>query len=232
MQKTKNLNLKINGFTLIEMVVAVAVFLIISGVAVGMFLSVIQRQREVLAEQELLNQISYAQEYMSRALRMAKASSSNTDAGCIDLGAVYQLTQYDAGTESYKGIKFLNMTDAVYDGAERNAMCEEFYLDDATDPARPVLMMQKGTDSAVALTSPDLEIKSLKFSVNGYGGPFSDCPYVVVEDASCNAATNEDGIQPRVTILMNVEFAGQPEEIIQTSVSQRNLNVNVGAQPE
>jgi prepilin-type N-terminal cleavage/methylation domain-containing protein len=213
------------GFTLIEMMISLAIFLLISGAAVGIFISVTQRQKEVLAEQELLNQISYAQEYMSRALRMAKASTSNIDIGCIPLGDIYLLTRPESNF--YNGIKFLNQSDA---DAAGNAMCEEFYLDDKTDADHPVLKMQKGIDNPVALTSSDMKIKSIRFVVlgaNGLDGSSAGC----ASQDNC-AATNHDtpAHQPRVTILLNVEFAGQPAETIQTTVSQRNLNVN--AQPE
>ena len=49
------------GFTIIEMVVVMAVFLFIVGAAISIFISVIQNQRRVLAEQQTLNQISYLQ---------------------------------------------------------------------------------------------------------------------------------------------------------------------------
>jgi len=225
MKKQNIFNFK-NGFTLIEMVVSIAVFLLISGVAVGIFLSIIQRQKEVLSEQELLNQISYAEEYMSRALRMAKASTSNTDGDCLDLGNVYVLTlpETEQGSEQtgfYKGIKFLNQTDGVYDGSERNAMCEELFLDNTTDPSRPILMIKKGNDPAIALTSPDMKINYIRFSVNGGTGSAAEC----LDVAECPAATNSDETQPRVTILLNIEFADQVRRF-QTTISQRNLNVN------
>jgi prepilin-type N-terminal cleavage/methylation domain-containing protein len=247
------------GFTVIEMVISLAVFLIISGVAVGIFLSVIQRQKQVLSEQELLNQISYAQEYMSRALRMAKAATSNTDLECLPvLGDVYLLTRPDS-SGIYKGIKFLNQSDAVYDGEERNAMCEEFFLDNITDPGHPVLMVQKGNDpsvSAVALTSPDLKINSMRFVILGANG--SDGSLTGCADPNECGATNKDGFQPRVTTLFDVFMPGdgsgsgaicvisgdcqvagegcdsgkcRPIREIQTSVSQRNLNVNPQTQP-
>ena len=246
MEKSDIFNKK-KGFTLIEMVVSIAVFLLISGVSVGIFLSIIQRQKEVLSEQELLNQISYVEEYMSRALRMAKAATSNSDISCLGQGNIYVLTRPENGF--YNGIKFLNQTDGVYDGSERNAMCEEIFLD--TDAEHPVLVIKKGQnlDAAlpIALTSPDVKINYIRFGVNGLTGSLTDCSPI---NSVCAAATNSDEIQPRVTILLGVggsrsscttgsdcQIAGEgcddgecrPIRTIQTTVSQRNLNVS--AQP-
>ncbi len=258
MKKQNISNLK-KGFTLIEMVVSIAVFLLISGVAVGIFLSIINRQKGVLSEQELLNQISYAEEYMSRALRMAKTSTSNTDITCLSLGNIYVLTSPETApdlgqTGFYKGIKFLNQTEGEYVNGERNAMCEELFLDNTTDPAHPVLMIKKGDDLAVAITSPNMKINYVKFGVNGLTGSSADC----TGQPECPAAISTDEIQPRVTILLGVFMPGndggsgiscttslncptvnegcdngkcRPIKIFQTTVSQRNLNVNVSAQP-
>ena len=57
------------GFTLIELIVVMTVFLLVIGAAMGIFISIVQNQKKILSEQELLNQISYVEEYMSKALR-------------------------------------------------------------------------------------------------------------------------------------------------------------------
>ena len=62
---------KQKGFTLIEVLVSISVLLVISGVAVSIFLSVVMGQRTILANQDLSGQLSYSLEYMSKALRMA-----------------------------------------------------------------------------------------------------------------------------------------------------------------
>ena len=64
--------MKFRAFTLIEMLIAVVIFSIIIGAATGVFVSAIQLQKYNLAYQQLLDQTSYAMEYMSRAIRMAK----------------------------------------------------------------------------------------------------------------------------------------------------------------
>jgi len=60
------------GFTLIEMMVAVAVFSLLVAAGSSAFVSSIKAQRQSLATQEVLDQTSYLMEYVSKALRMAK----------------------------------------------------------------------------------------------------------------------------------------------------------------
>jgi prepilin-type N-terminal cleavage/methylation domain-containing protein len=240
--------LKERGFTLIELVVVTAVFLFVVGAAIGVLISIVQSQRIVLSEQQLSNQISYVKEYMSKAIRMAKTETNEnclrdqTGADTDYPGYIYLLTRYSTNLARFKGIKFINQSDG-------NA-CQEFFLDD-TDPANPVLKELKNSvndSDAVAITSADLKINSVKFSINGSDGSAS-----IPNSNSCTissqcGASDQDTVQPRVTILLDVKTAinnqmsnlmnwfnvittggMQPSDrTIQTTDSRRNLNVNNG----
>ncbi len=191
------------GFTIIELVVVLAVFLIIIGVVADVFISMVSSERRILAEQELLNQTSFAIEYMSKAIRMATKDASGNCLG--QAGYIYLLTHCDTGNICH-GVKFINQTDG-------NA-CQEFFLDSTTDPAKPALKEIKGNGTAKNILSDRLEIKYGKFIING--------------DSTLGFATGGDLIQPRVTVLLDVktQLTGrQQEKIIQTTVSQRNLNL-------
>ena len=59
------------GFTLVELVVVISVFLLVISTATSIFISVVQNQKILLAQQEALSQISYTLEYMTKGLRMA-----------------------------------------------------------------------------------------------------------------------------------------------------------------
>lgn len=207
------------GFTLIELIVVMAVFLFVIGTSISIFISIIQHQRRILAEEELLNQTSYVIEYMSKALRMAKADTSG-DCLTDDLGVshpeyVYLLTRPDSKTGFYRGIKFINQSD--------NNACQEFFLDDTGETS--VLKEKKeyvpyailGDESAIALTSEKIKINSLRFGINGLDGSIRGTDYVSDSDAS----------QPRITILLDVESgtgASEAAKKIQTTVSRRTLN--------
>jgi prepilin-type N-terminal cleavage/methylation domain-containing protein len=202
------------GFTLIELIVAIAVFLLIIGVAITIFISIVINQRIILSQQQLLNQTSYVEEYMSKALRMAKKDATGAclidEYGDPHQGYIYLLTRPDTNLGIYKGIKFIN--------ANNNA-CTEFFLDDSSG-AIILKEIRDGSDP-VPLTSEKLEIISVRFGINGGTGCYSgtaECPI---------GASENDVVQPRVTISIEIKIAGDdesPTRRIQTTVSQRNLN--------
>jgi len=218
-------SVKNKGFTIIELIVVMAVFLFIIGAAIGIFISIVQHQKRVLAEQQILNQISYVEEYMSKALRMAKAETSE---GCLNAdnpGYIYLLTRYDLALQTFRGIKFLNQSEVDSFG---NPLCQEFFLDNS-DPANVVLKELKNStnsSNAVAITSKSLKINFVKFSINGSGGSTftsDSCPSTM----RCGASS-ADLVQPRVTVLLNVSIPGDSQGVsrtIQTTVSQRNIVV-------
>jgi len=187
----KPLNIKMKGFTLVEILVAVAIFSSVIVVATSILTMSITAQRKILAQQEITDQISYAIEYMGRAVRMARKDASGT---CLQgsAGYNYQLTHVDSG------IKF-----NTYDGR-----CWEFWLDSATQQ----LMVNIGTNPSFPLSSPAIKVISFKVKLTGEG--------------------QADNIQPKVTIFLNLKGGGlkpetQPEMKIQTTVSQRNLDITI-----
>jgi prepilin-type N-terminal cleavage/methylation domain-containing protein len=210
--------MKNRGFTLIEMMVVMAVFLFVIGAAITIFISTIQEQKRILSEQEILNQVSYVLEYMSKALRMAKSAVTDSDTDCLgqgNLGYVYMLTRPDLVSGVFKGIKFINQSN-------QNA-CQEFFLDNISDPSRPVLKELRNSSvsgDAVAITSTDFKINSIRFAINGTDGSINNC-----QDVQQCGASVLDSVQPKITILLNVQIPGdsQPAKIFQTTVSQRNL---------
>lgn len=257
------------AFTLIELIVVMAIFLFIIGATLGIFISIIQQQKKVLAEQQFLNQISYIEEYMSKALRMATVDATGECLGYDNRGYIYLLTRYNGSLGSdglFRGIKFLSQSD--------NNACQEFFLDGDGTLNNPFALKELKTypplyppvldDKAVALTSTDLQFYSespVKFSINGSDGSalvpvFDQGIWVSCTGTDVCGASNLDYIQPKVSILLNVIIPGDnqgiktacksdmkcpvnqacdlsnnlcaPIRTIQTTVSQRNLNVNNG----
>lgn len=69
------------GFTLVEMLVVVAIFSILIVAIIGVFVSAVRAQKYNLAAQQLLDQTSYAMGYTSRFLRMAKKDEGGSCTG-------------------------------------------------------------------------------------------------------------------------------------------------------
>jgi prepilin-type N-terminal cleavage/methylation domain-containing protein len=191
------------GFTIIELLVSISILLLVSGAVVTIFISVISGQKSILSGQELSGQLSYALEYMSKALRMAGKDLTGDCLGSP--GYNYLLTRYDSLQGVYKGVKFVDQSD--------NNICEEFFLDDSN--SKTVIKDVKGTNSPVALTSDKIEIDSFKFIINADS------------QSQVSHSSENDKIQPRLTISLNASFWGEknPPLKIQTTVSQRNLNI-------
>ena len=78
------------AFTLIEMVVSVAIFTLLVSAGSGIFLSALRAQRQSLATQEVLDQASYLMEYMSKALRMAKKDMAGLCTGTAKLNYAFE----------------------------------------------------------------------------------------------------------------------------------------------
>ncbi len=205
------LNLKINfsrnnGFTLIELIVVMAVFLLIIGTALSIFISIVFNQKRILAKQELLNQTGYVIEYMTKGLRMA---GKDLAGDCIiddqgGIGYVYQLKNFSNGV--WKSIKFINQSD--------NNACQEFFLDGTV-----LKEISKNGADPVQVTGANLKINSLSFSINGHAPGDQSCEFAPSE--SCGTG------QPRVTISLDIKVQGdenQPSTKVQTTVSQRDLN--------
>lgn len=188
-QKKKKI-FKERGFTLVEMMVAIAVFSIIIGAVSGLFISGLRGQRNALASQRLLDQTSYALEYMSRALRMAKKQTSDLPPCLSSSGLNYEIDN--------SHLRFINHLE--------NDDCQEFFLEDDK-------LKQKKGGETFDLTSPKLEITSLNFSLSGQ--------------------SQEDNLQPKVTIFLNVKGKGlgEPRINIQTTISQRNLDIRETSVP-
>jgi len=114
------------GFTLIEVLVSVAIFSMMISIFTGFLASSIRNQQTALSSQELIGSVSFNLEYMSRAIRMAK---KDHDGNCVS-PAKYN---YETNINRDR-IKFLNYQDK----------CQEFFLDGTA------LKERKSTDSTAA----------------------------------------------------------------------------------
>jgi len=126
------------SFTLVELLVAVTIFTLISTISTGILISSFKAQKKLLASQELSDQVSFLIEYMSRTIRMAKKDLNGT---CLTTAKL----NYEK-THGGQGIKFLN-----YQGN-----CQEFYLEGS-------LLKEKKDTIISDLTSGSLKV--LNFNI-------------------------------------------------------------------
>lgn len=175
------INKKQQGFTLIELVVVMSLFMLILGVTVSIFISVIRQQKRVLAEQELLGQVQYAQEYVSTTLRQVK---KDVFGNCLIEGRTrypefwYVLSHYNEDSKLYEGIKVL----------DSKGDCQEIFF----DRQNKALQVAINGQDPQSLLSNSLDIVSVVFVVNG--------------DESLYGATDRDMLQPRVTVVIRAHI--------------------------
>lgn len=175
------------GFTLVELLVVCAVFSIIIVAIVGIYISTIKAQRYSLATQKLINESSYAMEYMSRLIRMAKKDETG-ECG-VPAGSNFSPTGSELKFKNYKSPGQPN--------------CERFYVGGVNQ-----LYEERIGGGNFALTSEKFKVTNLQFYVTGENG--------------------SDNIQPKVTILLEMEATGaepKPKIKLQTTVSQRDLDM-------
>jgi len=139
------------GFTLLEILVSIAIFMIAIGAITSIFISGIILQRRVLAEQEIFNQVSYALEYMGRAIRMAKKDDISIGGVAKNCLGGDKINYETSGTQNE--LKFRNY----------KHQCQRFFLqnnqiyEEKYDP----------NPRSYPLTSPSLRVTSLRFNVSG-----------------------------------------------------------------
>jgi prepilin-type N-terminal cleavage/methylation domain-containing protein len=188
------------GFTLVEILVAVTIFVIVVSIASSLFVQTIRSQRRNLAYQELLDQTSYVMEYMARSIRMAKkadvACTGNPDYN-------YATTSWSLAWGDIKCLHFKN-----YKGE-----CQYFCLNSTSTNSRlmttttPNLLGIPSQLDFTYLTSSDLNVSFFDINARGW------------EKGSL------DNSQPLVIISLEIEGKEESSIEIQTSISQRNLDI-------
>jgi prepilin-type N-terminal cleavage/methylation domain-containing protein len=143
---------KQKGFSMVELLITGVVFSIIFGVATMTFVNTVRVQKYNMAHQQLLDQTSYAVEYMARSLRMAKV-----DDGSCGVGNGINYKIIGGG----KGIVFKNYNDE----------CVEFFWDNAVQQltvniSGPPVGVGYRLNGAL-LNSSNYPVTMMEFSIDG-----------------------------------------------------------------
>lgn len=183
------------GFTLVEMIVTLAVFSLIMVAVAGLFFHALRAHRAILARSQMLGESSYNLEHIGRGLRMAKKSP---DGSCLSSkGLNFEKT-------ARGGVKFQNLN------SSGTTDCVEYYLGHpgGSYGANGALMESRtNTERSfdLPLTSPAVDVASL--AVYDYGW-----------------AQNDD-LQPRTTIHIQMRGHQNQIMDHQITISQRDLDV-------
>lgn len=176
------------GFTLVELMVAVAVFSIVMVVAMSALMNVIDANKKAQSIKTAINNVNIALETISKDLRFG------SDYDCIGENGL--LRSDGCSVEGNFGIKYKSgITDE--DGNAR--WVAYFYDADNQSIGRDVSLIDDGDYEFINITSPDVNITSMKFYIIDNAQP-----YVVI------TLSGEAGVGKTATTFD-----------LQTSVSQR-----------
>ena len=157
-----------SGFTLVEMIVAVALFAVVMLISVAALLSLVDANRKAQALQSVMNNLNIALDGMVRSVRMGSNYRCNvqsppieTPADCTSGGTVLYFTPFGGNPSD-------RQQDWVYS-----------FATDADGIGR-IYRSEKGL-TALAVTAPAVSIDSMKFYVVGTRRGDTTQPKVVVE---------------------------------------------------
>ena len=191
------------GFTLVEMMVAIAVFSLVMVVAMGALMNVIDANHKAQAIKTAINNINFALESISKDMRVG------TDYACgIDAEPSGDCISDGGNIIKYKSIK------AVLSDGSRGYVYYKFNNSGSVGTIQQCIETPTDTCNYTGpfsdITSPEVDITAMKFYVAGMQTPPISPP---------------DKTQPRVVITLS-GTAGIKEKIqttfdLQTSVSAR-----------
>jgi len=139
------LNNNETGFTFIEMIVSVTLFVLVMLAATQIFQIVVDGQRSALASQNLQENMRYALEMMSKEIRMAQRS--DTSCGGTTNNKVYNEIEDQDFDEFY----FKN----------KDGECVKYYVDNN----RLKIIRDDGTVKTAFVTPDEIKITGLEFYI-------------------------------------------------------------------
>ncbi|MCU0653344.1 MAG: prepilin-type N-terminal cleavage/methylation domain-containing protein, partial [Candidatus Pacebacteria bacterium] len=108
------------GFTLVEMLVSITIFALSMTVAIQLFAFSINAEKKMMVHSQLVNEISYNVEHITRGLRKAVKSE---DTNCLSSMALnYEPVTHNFGPITTYGIKYIDPSPAG------TADCVEYYM--------------------------------------------------------------------------------------------------------
>lgn len=196
------------GFTLIEMIVSLALFSIVVTTAVGALLALINANQQLQNQQGVMTNLSLALDSMTRELRTGfnyYCFDTNTDPGGVGfdhagLGAHTDDCSGARGAALYRGVSF-------YEGGSVRPDARIMYYYDSDND---VVMRRFMNDPPQAVISSALRIVDFDFRVTG-----------------STKLAGGDLVQPTVTISLVAQEVADPsrEYRLQTTVTQRILDL-------
>jgi prepilin-type N-terminal cleavage/methylation domain-containing protein len=182
-----------SAFSLLETMIAVAIFAVIVLASSQIFLSVLNVQSTNISDQDMQENIKYFLEIFTREAQSAQRSSA-LSAPCLAGGTQYYATQIFATSSVFSA----SSTELYFKNS--SGQCVEYHLDTDSAGINRIKIRRDSADDYI--TSPNVNIKSLSFAVDDVGT--STQPLVTVnvqvqsaDDPNLAAYNIQTSISPR-----------------------------------
>lgn len=193
------------GFTLIEMLVSLALFTIVITIAVGSFLSLISASKGVQGEQSVMTTLTFVLDSMTREIRTGVNYNCATRAALQTPAATSTAQNCVNSLIGDHGVSFIEAGSSVTAAASSKRIA--YYVDTST--ATKTIMRKVGNGTAQSLVSNGITITDAQFFVTG----------------TTRLGTGSDINQPAVTIILEARDETGATTTLQTTVTQRELDI-------
>jgi prepilin-type N-terminal cleavage/methylation domain-containing protein len=216
------------GFTLVEMIVSLAIFSIVVTVSVGALLVLVGTNQQLQGEQSVMTNLSFALDSMTREIRTGGgyycvSGSSNVFNNGVDLDTeltsggfplVQDCLSGNQNNSRLHGLAIVEGGDSITDASDRIL----YFFDNVEKK----IYRRVGAGPAESIVSSGIVIEELEFFVSG-SKPQSACPTPIT--AACRATIID---QPTVTLFIKAKEKDIPTAkpyYLQTTITQRTLDV-------
>lgn len=193
-----------HGFTLVEMLVSLALFTVVATMSVGTLLVLISGNSRVVGEQTALTTLSFALDSMTREIRTGSEYYCDT-AAQVGSSAVYNsVTAVQNCVNGNVGISFREAGESITDGVGAKRIA--YYFSNNT------LWRKVGANAAEPIVTNDVSITNARFVVTGV----------------TPLGTSTEIVQPTVTILLEAQSSTTDSGksfTLQSTVTQRSLDL-------
>ncbi len=211
-----------SGFTLVEMIVSLAIFSIVVTVSVGALLVLVGTNQQLQGEQSVMTNLSFALDSLTREIRTGSgyyciSDTSNVGLSNVFNGASNLDTELTSGefprtqdcqngnqnSSRFHGLAIVEGGDSITDASDRI-----LYFFDSVEKQ---IYRRVGNGSAESIVSSGIVIEELEFFVTG-----------------TTPQRLGDNVQPTVTLFIKAKEKDLPNAkpyYLQTTITQRTLDV-------
>jgi prepilin-type N-terminal cleavage/methylation domain-containing protein len=216
------LNNKQLGFTLIEMIVSLALFSIVITISIGALLVLIGTNEQLQGEQSVMTNLSFALDSMTREIRTGteyycyttnntggnnNLINDNNDIDQVLDDRTDDCSNGNNASQNYHGLAFKEGGDSITEDDDRIL----YYFEKQNDEDVGQIYRRVGAGTAQSILADGIGIRNLEFFVTG-------------------SASLEDGdqYQPTVTVLIEAVDLADPNSKVyrlQTTITQRTFDL-------